>query len=63
MSPPATVSPYSSSIYDSGGNSRESFGRAMTSPQRRMDPYNSLGASSYGVGGSPYSATAGIILQ
>lgn len=57
MSPAAAV-PYTASMYDTGGYSRDSFGRTMTSPQRRMDPYSSVGASPYSSGGSPYSAAA-----
>lgn len=56
MSPAGAAGPYSPSIYDAGGYIRDSFGRAMSSPQRRMDPYSSVGVSPYGSGGSPYSA-------
>lgn len=55
---PAAAAPYTASMYDTGGYSRDGFARAMTSPQRRMDPYSSVGASPYSSGGSPYSASA-----
>lgn len=58
MSPAAAV-PYTANMYDTGGYSRESFSRAMTAPQRRMDPYSSVGASPYNSGASPYSAAGG----
>ena len=58
MSPAAAASPFTANMYDAGGYSRESFGRAMVSPQRRMDPFTNVGASPFSSGGSPYAAAA-----
>ena len=58
MSPAAVASPFTANMFDAGGYSRESFGRAMASPQRRMDPFTNVGASPFSSGGSPYAAAA-----
>ena len=63
MSPAPATAPYPANVYDAGGYSRESFGRAMTSPQRRMEPYSSVGAAPYSTGGSPYSAMGSYYLE
>ena len=55
MSPAPEAAPYPANVYNAGGYSRESFGRAMTLPQRRTEPYSSVGAAPYSTLGSPYS--------
>ena len=58
VSPAVAASPFTGNMYNAGGYSRESFGRAMGSPQRRMDPFTNVGASPFSSGGSPYAAAA-----